>query len=178
MSLHHLGLFLDADIVLLKEESQKLASSINDEKEDFSQLKEQEIRQELAEDDLELVYEGNFEKGVLVIYEGSHLEPALREFLFKILQAVNCSLKDVALSSSESVAEVPMPIIQAMSANKVVVFGKLQHDLMNSKKHPYEITQEEGVEYMFVDSVQEILDNQALKKTLWNKLQVLFNIKK
>jgi hypothetical protein len=76
------------------------------------------------------------------------------------------------------VAEVPMPIIQGMSANKVVVFGKLQHDLMNAKKHPYEITQEEGVEYMFVDSVQEILDNQALKKTLWNKLQVLFNIKK
>ncbi len=161
MSIHHLGLFMDSDIVLLKEEVKTFLPE----------------SKEVAEEILELLYEGNFEKGILIIYEGNHLEPALREFLFKILQAVNCSLKDVALSASESVEEIPMQTVLDMSPNKVVVFGKLHHDLTNLKKHAYEITNEDGVEYLFVDSVQEISGNVPLKKSLWEKLQVLFNIK-
>ena len=174
---------MDADIVLLNEEAEKLALSISDSKsstntEEFEEIQNHQYQSNSEEDLLELVYEGNFEKGILVVYPGSHLDPEFRSFLFLILQAVNCSLKDIALCSSESVEEVPLETIQEMGVNKVLVFGKLNHSLSNLMVNLYEILTVEGVEYLFVDDIREIFQNKSLKISLWTKLQVMFNIKK
>ncbi len=179
MSLHHLGLFLDADIIIVKEEISTLTSTLQNNPEEESNMSIDSIESSVEnEESIELVFEGKFEKGVLLVYEGSHLESKLREFLFKILNAVNCSVKDVALSSSESVEEIPMAVIQHMNPNKIIAFGKVRHRLMNYKKHAYEVHYEDGVEFLFADSLTEIYENVALKKALWEKLQVLFDIKK
>lgn len=182
MSLFELSLFLDNEIVVLKEEAplSKSKSHISSKSElNTSIITEESISVELETDrEIELVYEGNFEKGVLVIYQGDHLETTHREFLFKILQAVNCSLKDIALSSTEMVEETKFSSIQQMNPNKILIFGKLRHDLMKVMQHKYEILNEDGVEYFFADDLREISENVDLKRSLWNKLQILFGIKK
>ncbi|ERM82954.1 hypothetical protein P872_04900 [Rhodonellum psychrophilum GCM71 = DSM 17998] len=182
LSLFELGLFLDNEIVVLKEEGTFSKSKGHPASDSSlkgtnvahaSQPEEVEIEMEM-----ELVHEGNFEKGILIVYQGDHLESTHREFLFKILQAVNCSLKDIALSSSEMVEETKLSSIQQMNPNKILIFGKLRHDLMKIMQHKYEILNEDGVEYFFADDLREISENVELKRSLWNKLQILFGIKK
>ena len=184
LSLFELGLFLDNDIVILKEEPLllKTRSKANDNSEISSKspvMTDESLTDDLEiERETELIHEGNFEKGILVIYQGDHLETNHREFLFKILQAVNCSLKDIALSSSEMIEETTMETLQQMNPNKILIFGKLRHDLMKFMQHKYEILNENGVEYFFSDDLREISENIELKRLLWNKLQILFGIKK
>lgn len=182
LSLFELGLFLDNEIVVLKEEA-LISKSKGVNNSDYplktSRVSEISVSEEAeTENEIELVHEGNFEKGILVIYQGDHLETAHREFLFKILQAVNCSLKDIALSSSEMVEETTLPTLQQMNPNKILIFGTLRHDLMKIMQHKYEILNEDGVEYFFADDLREISENVELKRSLWNKLQILFGIKK
>lgn len=175
MNLHHLGMFLDSDIVIVQDEIPEImAKKLNrDEVTDSEQT-----IQEIAEEEHDLIYEGNFEKGILIVYEGSHLEADLREFLFKILGAVNCSLKDIALSSSESVEEVSLGKIDELNANKILIFGKLNHKLYQFKQRDYEIRNDNGIEYLYSDDLRSIFSDVALKKSLWNMLQILFGIKK
>lgn len=172
MTLSHLSFFLESDIVVVKEEAPALISRLSGES------LENEIDENLTlEEENDLIFEGHFEKGILVIYEGSHLEPELREFLFKILGAVGCSLKDVALTSSESVEEVELKRIEDLNPHKILIFGKLNHELSKIKKQHYEIQNEEGIEYLFADDLKEINSNTTYKKALWAKLQILFSIK-
>ncbi|SNS27400.1 hypothetical protein SAMN06295967_106124 [Belliella buryatensis] len=172
MNLEHFSLFLDSELVVVKEEVPKLISKL------FNDSSEPEFEvntPQKPEDDL--IFEGNFGKAIMVIYQGSHLEPELREFLFKILGAVGCSLKDIALTASESVEEVSLKSIETLNPSKILVFGKLNHELSNKKQHDYEILNDEGVEYLFADDLKDINGKVSLKKSLWSKLQVLFGIK-
>ncbi|MCH7412237.1 hypothetical protein MM213_01980 [Belliella sp. R4-6] len=175
MNLHHLGMFLDSDIVIVQDEIPALLEKNYN----IDLVSDAEaISEEVSEEEHDLIYEGNFEKGILIVYEGSHLEADLREFLFKILGAVNCSLKDIALSSSESVEEVSLAKIDELNANKILIFGKLNHSLFQFKQRDYEIKNENGVEYLYSDDLRSIFSDVALKKSLWNMLQILFGIKK
>ncbi|MFD2034558.1 hypothetical protein ACFSKL_07150 [Belliella marina] len=175
MNLHHMGMFLDADIIIDQKEIPELV--VRNFK-DVGISESLELIEENVEEEHDLIFEGNFEKGILIAYEGSHLEPDLREFLFKILGAVTCSLKDIALCASESVEEVSYSKIEELNANKILVFGKLNHQLFQFKQQAYEIRNENGVEYLFADDLRSIFTDVELKKSLWNKLQILFGIKK
>lgn len=174
VNLHDLGMFLDSEVYVIKEEIPSLISKNS--LESVSSIAPEEIREDASPEELDLIYEGNFEKGILVIYEGSHLEPDLREFLFNILGAVKCSLKDIALSSAESIEEVSQSKIDELAPNKILVFGKLNHTIFQIKQHDYEIKNEDGIEYLFANDLSAIFSNKEFKKSLWNKLKILFEV--
>ncbi|MCH7408374.1 hypothetical protein MM239_03115 [Belliella sp. DSM 111904] len=172
LNLKHLSLFLDDNVVLVKEEVPKLISNLIN-----ATLGEEFTEVEIDADSNALIFEGNYEKAIMIIYQGSHLEPELREFLFKILGAVGCSLKDIALAASESVEEVSPESIDALNPNKILVFGKLNHTISKLKQNTYEIFNVDGVEYLFADDLKDVNSNVNMKKSLWTALQVLFGIK-
>jgi GMP synthase PP-ATPase subunit len=58
----------------------------------------------------------------------------------------------------------------------MVLFGTLHHPLMKLKKENYRIMQE-PLEYFFADELEELEKNVALKRKLWDTLQVFFNVK-
>ena len=189
LNLHELSLLLDQDIVVIQEDARKhhlkdkLKAMHGPEQKDPPLLSAPEIPEkapvgdEYQEELLQFKYEGNFDKGVLVIYQGNNLEPSHREFLMKILGAVGCSLKDVALMSSDHVLELPSGGLGRLNPHKLLVFGSFNHELMKFKKVNYACTGEETV-YFFADDLGDLADNIHLKKELWKGLQVLFNIKK
>lgn len=125
----------------------------------------------------EIRYEGGFKKRVLIIYQGSELGTDAREFLMKVLGAVGCSLKDVALASSNLLEELPENCIQQLHPQKCLVFGRINHPIMKEKTQNYEIINGE-FEYYFGDDLEDLKDDIPLKKKLWSSLQVLFHINK
>src|SRR5690606_9606633 len=132
---------------------------------------------EYTEEANALNYEGNFEKGILVVFQGNTLESGHREFLFKVLGAVGCSLKDVALLPAAHILAQPPEAIDQLSPRRCIIFGSFNHPMMKFKKSNYEIVSGER-EYFFADSLEDLADNVQLKRNLWNGLQVLFQIKK
>jgi hypothetical protein len=169
--LKELSMYLDQELFLLPEDKKNLLPTSP------SPVQQQPVPEEEPEYPT-LSYEGNFEKGVLVVYEGFSLPKPLTELLLKILDAVGCSLKDIALVSSASVEGVPIQSVFDMDPNKVILFGSFRHELMALKTGTYQITQQGGIEYLFADAISVISDDQQLKRLLWNELQVLFNITK
>lgn len=186
LNLQQLSLILDQDLVLLPEDVRKytLAEKLNerpfalddsfDSEIDYGQ--ESGSEDEYAEEK-NIIYEGNFEKGILVVFEGNSLESHHREFLFKILGAVGCSAKDVALVSSQHLLELPPQSIQQLNPQKCLVFGAFNHPVMQYKTSNYEIVSGATV-YFFADPLDDLAENVQLKRNLWNGLQVLFQIKK
>ncbi|WP_114751325.1 hypothetical protein [Pleomorphovibrio marinus] len=181
MNLKELSLFITEPLVVDSEElSQRLlANRLVKRHADSPGLDEnklEEPQEEYPEEDSELVFEGEFQKGILVIYQGTGLSEETTGFLLKILQAVGCSLKDIALLSDQGLMGKSLDTIEIMAPNKVLVFGRVNHPIMNLKKSNYEI-HAEGAEYFFADELGELEKNIPLKKKLWASLQVLFNIK-
>lgn len=176
MSIHHLNFFLNEGLYIIPEEKNQLILTAETKLESEEPTGEEES---IGSDEvLELTYEGGFEKGVLVTYEGNELTHEHQELLFKILGAVGCSLKDIALTSSLVIEEVPMSSILAMNPNKIIVFGNIHHDILSRRKKLYEVLQEDDIEYLFADDLAQISTQVNLKKSLWSELQVLFNITK
>ena len=183
LNLQQLSLILDQDLVIHPKDVHQLATTQRElpdsPRSDTTQvivaevLAEEQYQQEVKE----LSYEGNFEKGVLVVFEGNSLDSGHREFLFKVLGAVGCSLKDVALVSTKHLLELPPESIDHLSPRKCLIFGSFNHPMMKFKKTNYEIVSGER-EYFFADALADLADNVQLKRNLWNGLQVLFQIKK
>jgi len=127
---------------------------------------------------LTISFEGEFEKGLMVIYQGELLEEDLKEFLLKILRAVSHSLKDIALVSSVHLGSLHPKSVNKMNPHKVLVFGRMSHPIIKLKEAPYDITAHEDVEYLFADDLPVIFEDEGLKRKLWKSLQVFFNISK
>ncbi|HLW18941.1 MAG TPA: hypothetical protein VKX33_01385 [Cyclobacteriaceae bacterium] len=166
LDLQQLSLILDQDLVILQEDVPKLLS-----------WQKTDNQEEYTEEINEITYEGNFEKGILVMFQGNELESSHREFLLKILGAVGCSLKDVALISSGRILELPEESINRLNPRKCLVFGTFSHPIMQFKTSTYEVISGE-TEYFFADAMEDLVENIPLKRSLWNGLQVLFQIKK
>ena len=186
LNLHHLSLLLDQDLVIIPEDINKhlLSDQLKARHASFIEetgitqnISASEAEEEYLEEILKINYEGNFEKGVLIIYQGNHLEDSYREFLMRILGAVGYSLKDVALVSTNHIHELPVDCISQLNPNKCLVFGALNHPIMRLKTKDYEIISGEAACF-FADPLEELADNVQLKRKLWTGLQVLFNIKK
>jgi len=187
MKLHELRLFITEDIFVLKEEEREklaaaqLASRLElDEATDTHLLEEPEAEATPpvpANFDPEPIpFEGEFQKSILVVYQGEVLNAGNREFLLKIFRAVNLSLKDLALVSEKSLKESNENPLSQLNPTKMVLFGTLHHPLMKLKKDNYRIMQE-PLEYFFADELEELEKHVALKRKLWDTLQVFFNVK-
>lgn len=184
MNNHELSLFLTEDIFVIKGEVQEklaaaeLASRLELEEDGSDLLEEpEEVPQRASSPDPEPIpYEGEFQKSILVVYQGEELSSGTREFLLKIFRAVNLSLKDMALVSEKSLKESNEDPLVQLSPGKMIVFGTIYHTLMKLKKENYRIMQD-PLEYFFADELEELEKNVPLKRNLWDTLQVFFNVK-
>lgn len=176
-SIHHLSLFLDSPIYLLPEEK-GLYLELGEKNQAIEDIPTEEVLSPaiIEEEMQELAYEGNFEKGVLIAYDSPDLSAELKELLFKILDAVGCSLKDIALCHEGLINAASMDQVDALNPSKVIVFGRISHPLMHYKKENYQREMVEGTEYLFADSLDQIYTSKELKKALWGALKTLFNV--
>ena len=179
MGIQHLAFFFDSEIYVIPEEVPLLAKLGNKNLSSLENPISDPATEEIINDEtVTIEYEGGFEKGVLIGFEGNELSDEHKDLLFKILGAVGCSLKDIALINSTELEAIPLASIFALNPTKIILFGLLHHDIMTRKKNNYEIAQEGETEYLFADDLGQISENVALKKSLWSALQVLFNITK
>ncbi|MEX2512389.1 MAG: hypothetical protein WD398_05750 [Cyclobacteriaceae bacterium] len=122
-------------------------------------------------------FEGEFKKGILIIYQGKELSALSREFLMKILLAIPLSLKDIALLSENSLLTHEKDPVAQLNPDKMIVFGNFHHPIMKLKKENYHIQQDQ-IECFFADDFEELQNSTPLKRKLWSTLQLFFNIKK
>jgi hypothetical protein len=171
-TLHHFSLFLDSPLYVLPDENLQFDKQPvpYEEEKDMSNIEEAQAEPP------ELVYDGGFEKGVLVALDEKELNADLKELLFRILDAVGCSLKDIALCGPEELATAEIAQIEALNPLKVIVFGQPQHPIMQLKKSNYEIHMIDDTEYLFADRLELIAANKEMKKSLWASLKTLFNV--
>jgi len=185
-NLDNLSLFLTDELVIVKEEMAQLqlakkfknnsVFAVDDNTFDTAKTEEEAPSSQSLNDILK-VLEGGYERGIIVIYEGSILEKDLQEFLLKILGAVNCSLKDIALLGSDQLENMDPSVLDQLNPQKIIVFGLVHHPVMQHKADLYKII-DAGYELLFANDLVEISTNVAMKKLLWASLQTLFHINK
>lgn len=179
IGIQHLALFFDSEIYMIPDEVPLLVKRGNINLSSLENPISDPGTEEITHDEtVAIEYEGGFEKGVFIGFEGNELTEEHKDLLFKILGAVGCSLKDIALINSTELEAIPLTAIFGLNPTKIILFGLFHHDIMTRKKNNYEITQEGEIEYLFADDLGQISENVALKKSLWSALQVLFNITK
>jgi len=122
------------------------------------------------------IVRGQFAKGILILHEEDELADEVMDMLSKMVSAVNHSMSDVGLLSSEELKGKSLEDFQAINAHKVIKFGKISHPINALPIPSYQIKTEEETEYLFADSLTQISMDRALKKKLWENLQTLFNI--
>ncbi|WP_225444211.1 hypothetical protein [Echinicola arenosa] len=193
MDLNKLGLFMDEDIFLIPDDATELllANKFKNYGEDLPEetgivsepapaLSPTEVNSNNSQDNdiITLSYEGDFEKGLLIIYQGEEMSEDIKAFLLKILRAVSYSLKDIGLVSSVQLSSFPPTALNQLNAHKVIVFGRLSHPIIKLKEANYEITADGDTEYIFADDLPVIFEDENLKRKLWKSLQAFFNINK
>lgn len=185
-NLDNLSLFLTDELVVIKEEMAQLQLAKKFKNNRMFNVAENVIEDDLVKEeatpyqninDIIKELEGGYEKGIIVIYEGTELEKDLQEFLIKILGAVNCSLKDIALMGADQLENMEPAVLDQLNPQKVIVFGLVHHPIMQHKVDLYKIS-DVGYELLFANDLIEISTNVALKKSLWASLQTLFHINK
>jgi len=185
-NLDNLSLFLTDELVVVKEEMAQLqlaqkfknnsVFAVPESTADAITIEEEAASYQNINDVLKEL-EGGYEKGIIIIYEGSTLEKELQEFLIKILGAVNCSLKDIALLGADQLENMHPSLLDQLNPKKIMVFGLVHHPVMQHKVDLYKIT-DAGYELLFANDLVEISTNVAMKKQLWASLQTLFHINK
>lgn len=123
---------------------------------------------------------GGNERGVLVLVKDE--KPGFGkgtqfQLLEKMLQACNLSLKDVAIVNLIENEENLRGLKKFFKPEKVLVFGQ---DILNlsSDRSAVQVLQKEGLEFLIGPDLSLLIQNPALKKPLWEKLQVFFQINK
>jgi len=184
MNLKEISLFLTEPILLIPEKiSEQVLTGVPDISASVNvSLSSEEVpsdpnREENDIPELDIAsYEGNFQKGLLVLYQGSKLSEASQTFLMNILKAVNHSLKDIALLSEAALLNGHPDSITRLNPRNMLIFGRLNHSIMQIKKGDYVIISED-YSCLFADDLKELEANKPLKIKLWTSLQVLFDIK-
>ncbi|WP_288371350.1 hypothetical protein [uncultured Algoriphagus sp.] len=186
-SLHSLKLLLNEDLYLVPEEIDQILSSEKTEpRKDVKKettptydqaphVDDSSVADEVKEPIAPIV-RGQFAKGILILHEEDELADEVMDMLSKMVSAVNHSMSDVGLLSSEELKGKSLEDFQAINAHKVIKFGKISHPINALPIPSYQIKTEEETEYLFADSLTQISMDRALKKKLWENLQTLFNI--
>lgn len=185
-NLDNLSLFLTDELVVVKEEMAQLKLAQKFKNNSAFIVAENDLNEALVNEDItpyqsinDIIeeLEGGYEKNIIIIYEGNELEKDLQEFLMKILGAVNCSLKDIALLGADQLENMDPAVLDQLNPQKIIVFGLVHHPIMQHKVDLYKI-RDVGYELLFANDLIEISTNVALKKSLWTSLQILFHINK
>jgi len=121
---------------------------------------------------------GDFSQQVLVLHEESELTEDALELLSKILGAVNHSMSDIGLLSSEELEGRSLEDFKEIGAHKIIRFGRIKHPINAIPAPEYQVHSDEETEFLFADALTVIKDDNSLKRKLWGALQVLFHVTK
>ncbi len=163
-----------------KAETKKTTDSIKEESVVAEPALEAPIKKseepEVAKEPIQI--RGEFAQQVLVLHEEDELPQEALDLLSKILGAVNHSMADVALLSSAELEGRTMEEFKEIGAHKIIRFGRIKHAINATPAPEYQVHSDEETEFLFVDALTQIKDDNTLKRKLWTALQVLFNVTK
>ena len=124
---------------------------------------------------------GNKKHISLLIHDADvpYLSDSLFEFLTKILGACGLSMDDVALVNKAPLADLTFAGLHAaLSPEKIILLGPEFNSWAGQSLTKNEPAQWEGCSFLLTDRLEEMQGDPAAKKSFWQALQVLFDLKK
>lgn len=121
---------------------------------------------------------GENKKNVLVLVNDNNHDYAGKdeiELLQNMLRACKFSLNDVAIVNLKKDKAELTGLKQFFSPAKVIVFGSSILDFPKGN-HPVQLLQREGLDFLVGPDLSSFIKDPPLKKPLWEKLQVFFQI--
>ena len=120
-------------------------------------------------------YEGDFLCQVLVCVETPENQ-LIKDFLGKILSAVNLNFRAIALMNFYQTANIHLPdLIAKMQPKQILCFGiELNKYHFTKKIKPYELNAFDNTQFLWAEDLQTIETNQELKRKFWTQLQKMF----
>jgi DNA polymerase III psi subunit len=111
-----------------------------------------------------------------VIVLVNQLNPTDSELLGKILGAVKLDLQSVDIIELDKNQEVNLSkIFVQKSVNQLVTFGiDLSKVNLDVKLTPYQVLENQGVKFIYSDSLTAIQNDVPKKKALWGSLKEMF----
>ena len=161
-------LFVGEDIYLLKDEfAENMPSSMS------SQVTAKENKPSSVTPQSTLQYYQPKQKVIILV---TSLNPTDSELLGKILGAVKLDLQSVDIIELDKNQEVNLSqIVTQKSVNQVIVFGiDLSKVKLDMKLIPYQIIENQGVKFIYSDSLTDIQNDIPKKKALWGSLKEMF----
>jgi DNA polymerase III psi subunit len=104
------------------------------------------------------------------------LNPADSELLGKILGAVKLDLQSVDIVDFDKNQDVDLSqAFTQKSINQVITFGiNLSKVSLDVKLSPYQILENQGIKFIYSDSLTDIQNDVPKKKALWGSLKEMF----
>jgi DNA polymerase III psi subunit len=104
------------------------------------------------------------------------LNPSDSELLGKILGAVKLDLQSVDIIELDKTQEVNLSqIFTQKSVNQLITFGiDLSEVGIDIKLKPYQILENQGIKFIYSDSLTNIQNDIPKKKALWGSLKEMF----
>lgn len=126
-----------------------------------------------ASDNQKISIKGKNRKGLLVLVDdpsSEFLPGDLDELLQKILTSIEMTYEDIVLINvqSNNLTEIPVPF------SSIINFGVDRIPGISPDMSKYKIVKEDGYQLINVDSLEQISENENLKKQLWSCLQKAF----
>jgi DNA polymerase III psi subunit len=104
------------------------------------------------------------------------INPADSELLGKILGAVKLDLQSVDIIELDKNQDIDLSqIFIQKSVNQVITFGiNLSKVSLGVKLTPYQILENQGIKFIYSDSLSDIQNDVPKKKALWGSLKEMF----
>jgi DNA polymerase III psi subunit len=104
------------------------------------------------------------------------LNSADSELLGKILGAVKLDLQSVDIVELDKIKDVNLSqIFTQKSVNQLVTFGiNLSKVNLDIKLNPYQVLENQGIKFIYSDSLTDIQNDVPKKKALWGSLKAMF----
>jgi hypothetical protein len=109
-------------------------------------------------------FKGENKKGILIISQETFVEED-EEFLFKGLNALNIFAEDVAIIDTSPNADIP----KSINHNKRITFNASPNS-----ENLYQIDIIDSITQLECHSINQIRNNQDLKKSFWLGLKAMF----
>ena len=124
----------------------------------------------------EINFKGNNRSKILILVSdpgADYLPDLLEDFLIKILQAIDLTIDDVALTNVTG-----KDLIQTMESidhQVALIFNDDIDQLEFLRPEYYCITEMGGKKYLSSESLTTIFEDRSKKTKLWQQLKILFN---
>jgi DNA polymerase III psi subunit len=130
------------------------------------------VGEEIAQEKTKQYYQPK-QKVIILL---NSLNPADSELLGKILGAVKLDLPSVDIVELDKNQDIDLSqIFTQKSVNQVITFGiNLSKVSLDVKLTPYQILENQGIKFIYSDSLTDIQNDVPKKKALWTSLKEMF----